>query len=270
MTTYGDGTSPVLDFLKMKPAGDPARWQLEVWDGICGGRGNLYGGCGLAAVIEAAEGLSAKPAAWATCQFVGGARSPEVIELVAEELVAGRRMSQLRVTGRVDGEVMLTGLVATGRREAVAEGSWEEMPDVPPPSECTTRKLANEERRGGLRPRIDERTATLADDGFMAAGNGRSALWATMPGGVPARASALAVVGDDVSAGVAAAVVDDVRARSIDNSIRIVNPAETPWVLADIRIHAVADGLGHGTVNLWSQEGQLLAIAGQTGLVGPR
>lgn len=268
--TTGTEANPMIEFLGMEATDDPARWRLPVWDGICGGRGNLYGGCGLAAVIEAAEGLSAKPAAWATCQFVGGAKPPDVIELVAEELVAGRRMSQLRVTGYVGGEVFLTGLVATGRREEVANGTWESMPAVPPPEDCPTRKLVREERRGGLRPRIDERTATLGPEGFMTAEEGRSALWATLPGGVPASASALAVVGDDVSAGVAAAVVDDVRARSIDNSIRIVDPRPTPWVLADIRIHAVAEGLGHGTVNLWSQDGHLLAISGQTGLVGPR
>ncbi|MFT7601294.1 MAG: acyl-CoA thioesterase-2 [Acidimicrobiales bacterium] len=261
----------VRAFLGLEGDDGGSSWRLPVTDEICGGRGNLYGGCGLAAVIEAAEGLTAKPAAWATCQFVGGAKAPDVIDLEVEVVAAGHRMSQIRVIGSVAGELFLTGLVAVGRREEIAAGRWETMPDVPPPAQCPPRKMANEERRGGLRPRIDERTATNGPDGFLLADDeGRSALWATMPGGVPAAASALAVVGDDVSVGVAAAVKADVRARSIDNTIRIVDPRASQWVLADIKIHSVGAGLGHGNVNLWSEDGHLLAISSQSGLVGPR
>ncbi len=270
MTTMDDD-HPVRDFLQLRPGSSAEHWRLPVTDDICGGRGNLYGGCGLAAVIEAAEGTVGKPTAWATCQFVGGAKPPDVIDLQVEVLATGYYMSQTRITGFVDGNLFLTALAALGRRPSIAEGVWEQMPQVLPPDQCPSRKLANEERRGGLRPRIDERTATLAPDGFMAANaEGSSALWATMPGGVPAFASALAIVGDDVSAGVAAAVVNDVRARSIDNTIRVVSPQACDWVLADIKIHAVTEGLGHGKVNLWSPSGHLLAVTEQSGLVGPR
>jgi acyl-CoA thioesterase II len=263
--------NPVRRFLGLVPSDSPLHWRMPVTDDICGGRGNLYGGCGLAGVIEASEGAVGKPTAWATCQFVGGAKPPEVIDFHVEVLATGYYMSQVRVTGLVDGTLLLTGLAALGRRASIAEGTWEQMPDVPPPDQCPPRRLANEDRRGGLRPRIDERTATLGADGFMAAnGNGSSALWATMPGGVPALASALAIVGDDVSAGVAAAVLNDVRARSIDNTIRVVSPLACDWVLADIKIHAVTEGLGHGRVNLWTPDGHLLAVTEQSGLVGPR
>ena len=255
----------------MTATDDRAIWRLPVTEGVTGGRGALYGGCGLAATIEAAEGTVGRPAAWAALQFATGATPPTVITLRVDVLAAGRRMSQVTVTGRDEqGDPVLVGLVALGRREPVAVGRWEEMPSVPPPADCPPRRFVDEARRGGLRARIDERTATTGPDGFLQATEGRSALWVTMPGGVPACAGALAVIGDDVSAGVAAAVGDDVRARSIDNSIRIVEPRPTPWVLADVKIHAVADGLGHGTVNLWSEDGHLLAVAGQTGLVGPR
>ncbi len=266
-----DGNQVVREFLGMEATELATQWRLPVTEAICGGRGNLYGGCGLAAVIEAAEGATDELTAWATCQFVGGAVPADVIDLVVEVVAAGHRMSQLRVIGTVRDNLFLTGLVAVGRRPEVAAGRWEQMPDVPPPDDCPTRKMANEERRGGLRPRIDERTATNGPDGFLTADDdGRSALWATMPGGVPAAASALAVVGDDVSVGVAAAVSADVRARSIDNTLRMVELRETPWVLADIKVHSVGEGLGHGNVNLWSQDGHLLAITSQSGMVGPR
>ncbi len=260
----------VATFLGLEPTDDPLRRRLPITPGICGGRGALYGGCGLAAVVETAEAATGQPLTWAACQFVGGATEPQVIDLEFETLVAGRRITQGRVTGRVDGAVVLAALVALGTREFEVEGSWGPRPPaVPPPEECPTRRM-KEERRGGLRLRIDERSATGLPDGTITAVDGRSLLWATMPDGVPASAGALAVLGDAVSAGVAAAVGDDLRARSIDNSIRVVRPRATPWVLADVQVDGAADGLAHGTVRLWSQDGHLLAVTGQSGLVGYR
>jgi hypothetical protein len=127
-----------------------------------------------------------------------------------------------------------------------------------------------EERRGGLRPRIDERIASGDPDGTLRAVDGRSFMWATLPGGVPATAAARVVVGGAVSAGVAAALEDDLRARSIDNSIRVIQPKACEWVLADIQVDGAADGLAHGTVRLWTPDGHLLAVTGQSGLVGIR
>jgi acyl-CoA thioesterase len=260
----------VAEFLGLEPTGEPDRWRLPVTDGITGGRGALYGGCGLAAVIETAERACAQPVTWAVCQFVGGAEVPQVVELAFETLVAGRRVTQGRVTGSVDGRVVLAGLVALGTRELPARGQWgPRPPEVPPPGDCPTRKM-REERRGGLRPRIDERVATGDPDGTLRAVDGRCLMWSTMPGGVPATASALAIVGDSVSAGVAAALEDDLRARSIDNSIRVVQPKACDWVLADIQVDGAADGLAHGTVRLWTPDGHLLAVTGQSGLVGNR
>ena len=41
----------------------------------------------------------------------------------------------------------------------------------------------------------------------------------------------------------------------------------TEWVLLDIRIHAVANGFGHGLVHLWAEDGTLLATASQSTIV---
>ena len=139
----------------------------------------------------------------------------------------------------------------------------------PKPAQCPPRKLPPE-RVGGLRPRIGERVASGKADGTVAAIDGRSFLWATFPGGLPACASALAVVGDGVSAGIAAALGDDLRARSIDNSIRVVQPRACEWVLIDTQADGAADGLAHGTVRLWTPDGHLLAVTSQSGLLGNR
>jgi acyl-CoA thioesterase len=95
-------------------------------------------------------------------------------------------------------------------------------------------------------------------------------MWATLPGGVPASAAALAVLGDTVSAGVDGLYAEDVRARSIDNSIRIVAPRACDWVLLDTQVDGAAAGLAHGTVRMFTPDGHLLAVATQSGLVGHR
>jgi acyl-CoA thioesterase-2 len=260
----------VAEFLGLEPTDERSRWRLPVTDGVTGGRGALYGGCGLAAVIETAERACERPLTWAACQFVGGAEVPQVVELTFETLAAGRRVTQGRVTGTVDGEVVLAALVALGTREFPARGQWgPRPPELPAPADCPTRKM-REERRGGLRPRIDERIASGDPDGTLRAVDGRSFMWATLPGGVPATASALALLGDTMSAGIAAAFEEDLRARSIDNSIRVVQPKPCDWVLSDIQVDGAADGLAHGTVRLWTPDGHLLAVTGQSGLVGNR
>jgi len=35
-------------------------------------------------------------------------------------------------------------------------------------------------------------------------------------------------------------------------------------VLLDVRIHAIANGFGHGLVHLWAEDGTLLATASQS------
>jgi acyl-CoA thioesterase-2 len=260
----------MVEFLGLEATADATRWRLPVREEICGGRRALYGGCGLAAVIESAERATGRPLTWAACQFVGGAEPPQVVDLHIEILTSGRRITQARVTGAVGSDVVLAALVALGTREFPARGQWgPPPPPLPVPAQCPPRKL-REERRGGLRQRIDERVASGDPDGTLRAVDGRSFLWATLPDGVPATASALAVVGDGVSAGVAAALEEDLRARSIDNSIRVVKPAECDWVLLDTQVDGAADGLAHGTVRLWTPDGHLLAVTGQSGLVGVR
>jgi hypothetical protein len=58
-----------------------------------------------------------------------------------------------------------------------------------------------------------------------------------------------------------------VRSNSLDNTIRLVRPVATEWVLLDIRVHAVHDGFGHGLVHLWSGDGVLMATASQSAIV---
>jgi acyl-CoA thioesterase len=54
---------------------------------------------------------------------------------------------------------------------------------------------------------------------------------------------------------------------SLDNTLRVARLVPTEWVLLDIRIHAVANGFGHGLVHLWAEDGTLLGTASQSAIV---
>jgi len=54
---------------------------------------------------------------------------------------------------------------------------------------------------------------------------------------------------------------------SLDNTLRVASRVQTDWILADIRVHAVAHGFGHGLVHLWALDGTLLGTASQSTIV---
>ena len=51
---------------------------------------------------------------------------------------------------------------------------------------------------------------------------------------------------------------------SLDNSLRVGPPADSEWLLLAIHAEAADEGYGHGSVHLWSPDGVLAGVAGQT------
>ena len=102
---------------------------------------------------------------------------------------------------------------------------------------------------GTINTRLDERLARGRALGELdgTPGDGRTLLWARIPevlDGVDG--AALAVLGDFVPIGVGQGLGIRGGGNSLDNTLRIVEPVPTDWVLLDIRVHAVERGFGHG------------------------
>jgi acyl-CoA thioesterase len=255
-------------FLGLRPSHNPFRWSLEVSPGLCTHSGFLFGGCGLGAAIEALERVTGRPLVWATAQYLEFARPPAVVELEVNEVVRGHHSSQARVLARVDGQEIFTVLAALGRRDLPWSGEWALRPDVPGPEAATTRPMLPH-MVGTIVDRLEMRLADarLLDDLDGTPGSGRCSMWVRLPRGLEATAAALAIVGDYVPFGIGQALGRPTWSNSLDNTLRFVCDHPTEWVLADVRVHAVLDGFGHGLVHLWAEDGTLLATASQSSIV---
>lgn len=233
--------------------------------GLCSGLGALFGGAGLGASIEVVERVTGRPLVWATAQYLQFARPPDVVELEVDEVVRGHTSSQARVLARVDGREIFNVLATLGRRAIPWSGEWAVHPDVPSVTDSPPRPVPAHQL-GTIGERLEMRLAHARPfeqlDGTP--GDGRSALWVRMPDGLEATAATLAIIGDYVPFGISQALGRRTRSNSLDNTLRMVRPSPTEWVLADIRVQAVSDGFGHGVVHLWAEDGTLLATASQS------
>lgn len=253
-------------FLGLQSTHNRYRWVLPVTESIANFSGSLFGGCGLAAGIDALESVTGRPVIWATAQYLAYTHVGQVIDLDVEIGAAGRQVTQARVTGRVESTEILTVNAALGERDEPARGQWVVMPDVPPPGECPPREYRLPDRNS-INQRLEMRTAigrTIDELDGRQSINGRSAMWARIPGLVQTSAAGLAVLGDWVPSGLGQAMGVPAGGNSLDNTLRVVDREPTDWVLLDIRADAIANGFGHGSVHIWSATGRLLATASQS------
>jgi len=254
-------------FYGLESTGDGS-WSLEVVPGLTSGTGALFGGCGLGAGIEALEQLTGRPCVWATAQFLSYARPPAVVRLEAVEVVRGHQISQGRVTARVGDREILTVTAALGERPSPFTGQWAIRPDVPRPDDCPPRVMLHQ-HTGTISDRLDMRLADARSflDLPGPPGNGNASMWIRMPELLEMSAATLAIIGDFVPFGIGQALGRRAGGNSLDNTLRIAARVPTEWVLADVRVHAVAEGFGHGLVHLWAEDGTLLGTASQSTIV---
>jgi acyl-CoA thioesterase len=256
-----------IRFFGLARTDDPEVWRLPVIPALCSGRGTLFGGCGLGASIEALEQTTGRPLVWATAQYLSYARPPSVVDIAITEIVRGHRSSQARAVASVDGEEIFTVTAALGARSFPLSGSWAIRPSVPPPDESPPRDRLPR-HQGTIMDRLETRIAAGRSmyDLPGPPGDGRAALWVHLPS-LEMSAAALAIVGDFVPFGVGQALGARAGGNSLDNTLRVVTRHPTEWILADVRVHAVEHGFGHGLVHLWAEDGTLLGTASQSAIV---
>lgn len=258
-----------VEFLGLHATHNPQRWYLPVTPGISTGYPFLFGGCALGAAIEAMERTTGRPVIWATGQYLSFAHPPEIMDIDVTIATHGHRVTQARAIGHVGDREIVTVNAALGQRPSDEFGVWPVRPDVPAPDACPPRQSRFSDGPS-LFTRLDLREAAARSwdelDGTPS-GDGHAALWARIPDLSEMAAGALAILGDHVPFGISQALGMHGGGNSLDNTLRIVRLVPTEWVLLDVRIDAVADGFGTGTVFLWAEDGSLLATASQSTIV---
>jgi len=233
----------------------------------CVGRPNRYfmfGGIGMALATRAIERRIGQPLRWLTIQFITPTLLGSRLELSIERLV-GDRVAQLALTGRVDDEIVMRGLAAVGRRAASSSIQAAPMPAVPPPEACEPIR-AHDHAEHDVHQIVEIRLVKGRFGVFSKAPvspDGHVQVW-MRPRGEPVDAAMLALMADFVPSIVSNALDARAGGSSLDNTVRIVRIVPTGWVLCDISIAAITDGIGHGEMKLFAEDGTLMAIASQS------
>jgi acyl-CoA thioesterase len=121
--------------------------------------------------------------------------------------------------------------------------------------------------KGSIHDFMDERVVKVRKEEDLdgSPGDGQTIMWARLPEVIEGvDAATLGVLGDFVPRGVGQALGIRGGGNSLDNTLRVMNLVPTTWVLLDIHVHGVARGFGHGLVNMFAEDGTLMATASQS------
>ncbi len=236
---------------------------LELTSELARFDGNLYGGAGLAASIAAMETTTGRGALWTTVQFVGSATIGDRIDCHVEVLAEGYNTTQARVTATFDGRIVFLALGATARqRDEAFSAAFGAMPDVPGPDASEPWQPAfpvPPESIGRRGPFLTAEFRHTQDR------HGSQKLWARIKAGKQTRAT-ISYLADFVPSAVLRVAGRAGGGTSLDNSIRfgVAPPPDTDWILIDTEPYLADSGYVHGGARLWSERGDLLALASQT------
>lgn len=256
-------------FFDLRATHNSHRWFLPVTPNICVGPRDklfLFGGVGLAAALAAAERTTKRPTIWATSQYLSYARPGAIVDFDVREVTVGNSISQVRVTAHIGDKEILSVNAALGEREGLSD-QWLAAPDVPPPEACEPVKHWR-----GVEDSVNARMEMRVAHGRypsrdMTSGrgeDGRLVLWMRPAQGHAITREMLAVMADFVSSANSSALGKRAGGNSLDNTIRFGALTTTEWVLCDIRIEAIVNGITHGVMHLFDQGGGLMASASQS------
>jgi acyl-CoA thioesterase len=255
---------------------DDGGLSFPVVEHLCRTDGRVYGGAALAAAIAASEHVTGRVALWSSTQLVGTAALGEIIQLKAEVVASGRSVDQTAVRGVVGDRLIFNAVgSASTPMESGMSGTGQVMPAVPPPEDCDRwgGPSGMGERTFAVPPAVghhlvsEHRHAELLEPDPSRPGH--MALWARLAGDRAPASSDLtpAVLGflaDMVPISVSKGCGVAGAGTSLDNSLRLGEPADSEWVLLDLDAHVAVGGYGHGQVHLWSPDGRMLATGTQS------
>jgi acyl-CoA thioesterase len=216
----------------------------------------IMGGVAQAAAIEAAEIVTDKPLLWSTIQFVNAGLLNQSINIEVEALGGGRSISQVLVTLTTNGTVLQTMSAALGGRQG-AERQFVSMPAVAAPENCSIKTDLDHNNDQDLIAQFERRIAVEAPD------DGLGAMWIRSKDALPISAGMLAITSDFMLG----LHPESFRGTSLDNTFRVFSTDPTEWILCVTQMAGFRDGAAMGVTHQFTQDGQLLSVSSQTGLL---
>lgn len=216
----------------------------------------IMGGVAQAAAIEAAEIVSGKPLLWSTIQFVNAGLLNQSIDIEVELLGGGRSISQVLVTLTADGTILQTMSGALGGRQGT-ERQFVSMPTVAAPEDCSIKTDLDHNNDQDLIAQFERRIAIEAPH------DGLGAMWIRSKDSHPISAGLLAITSDFMLG----LHPESFRGTSLDNTFRVFSTVPTEWILCVTQMSGFRDGAAMGVTHQFTQDGQLLSVSSQTGLL---
>ena len=243
--------------VKLNRGPNSTTWTLQVTDSIAGATGTLHGGCALAAAAEALELTTGREIAYISGQFLSRAPVGSEVALEVEESAVGNRITQAAVTCRLGDVTVLRAAAALGGHELDVDRQWLTPPSVPSPEACPRRGPTSLSGRS-FNDFADIRVAAQQP------GDKVVCYWAQLEGTLASTRQGLIALADLLPSGMRVSLDAGFRGSSLDHSVRLVASEQTEWVLLCIESAAVRHSVGHGNVEIYSQNGNLLALGSQS------
>ena len=249
--------SPVPEFLALRPGDQADVWLLEVTKDVAGATGTLHGGCALAAAAVVLETATQRPVSFITGQYLSRAPVGSTVTIEVEQLAVGNHITQAAATCFYEGAMILRASAALGGRDLGVDMSWVTAPDVPPPAECPPRGTTSETGVSFT----DSADIRLAG---QQPGHETVRYWARLPGCLASTTAGLIALADLLPSGMRVSLDSAFRGSSLDHSVRITSAVSSEWVLVNIESASIRNSVGHGTVEMYAQSGELLATGSQS------
>lgn len=248
-----------IPFWRVVPGDQQDRFVLPVMKPATVGHDgahHIMGGVAMAAMIDAMELDSGLPLLWAQVQFLSPTHHAEELDVTCQQCGGGRAIAQYLGNASVNARPTHRMNAALGAREPSEQQVFAEMPDVPGPDGCT-KDTARFSEPGGLADQFERRVALEDSD------KGRQAIWTRSTAGFSVDAGWLAII-SDLFLGCHPATRGG---SSLDSTMRYIQGADPGWILSQIEFAAFDRGVVHGSARHFSEDGRLLAISSQTGVL---
>lgn len=221
------------------------------------GAPHVMGGVALAAAVDALELASGQPLLWSNIQFLAPTTHAEELVVRCEQCGGGQAVGQWQAEIRSGGRLTHRVSAALGAREPSEQTIFAHMPEVPGPDASKPLDEPDWGWPGSLRDQFEMRLASIDPKA------GRQAMWSRSNAGFKADSGWLAIVSDFFLGAHPAARGGS----SLDDTYRFIQGEGHGWVLSVTEFAAFDRGVVHGSARHFSEDGKLLAISSQSGVL---